>query len=89
MEKVEEDLLSATYLSLFEFFDKDPKVFLAFFNEFGGQQLNLAEHVYSREKVRDQLLKKAAQGPLDILYESKRVGYGKRWIRNLEKSVKN
>lgn len=87
MTKIEADLLNATYAQLYSFFDQDDEAFLAFFKAFGGQQLNLAEHIYSRDKVREQLLAKAAHGPLDILTESERVSYGKRWIRNLEKTV--
>jgi len=87
LTKIEADLLNQTYAQLYSFFEQDDEVFLAFFQAFGGQQLNLAEHIYSRDKVREQLLAKAAQGPLDILAESERVSYGKRWIRNLEKMV--
>lgn len=85
---IEEDLLNSTYLRFFELFNRNQKVFMEFVDEFGGQQINLSDHIYSCDKVREQLIAKASKGDLNIAAESLRVGYGKRWIRNLEKSVK-
>lgn len=87
-QQIDETLLADSYAWFYEAFNRDQATFIEFINQFGGQQINLPVHIYDREKVRQQLQERAQVGPLDVVSESQRVGYSKRWIRMIENGIK-
>lgn len=88
MEKDEKELLHATYYELYQALDGNDALLMQIWEKMGGQQVNLPDHLYDRKAVESYLMDKAQQGPLDITAESKKYGYSRRWIREVERRAK-
>lgn len=89
MDKIDETLLNDVYFQLYVFLDKDTDKLMKFVDKFGEQQVNYPVHLYDKEKVVTYLSNKSTDNQkIDVAYESRVLGYSKRWINMILRDQK-
>lgn len=89
MDGIDETLLNDVYLQIYVFLDRDKDKLREFIDKFGEQQVNYPVHLYDKEKVVTYLSKKLTENQIiDVAYESRVLGYSKRWINTIIRKQK-
>lgn len=84
MNEIDETLLNDAYFQIYVFLDRDKDKLLKFVEKFGEQQINYPVHLYERDKVVTYLSNKLSENQkIDVAYESRLLGYSKRWINTI------
>ncbi|AVH74926.1 hypothetical protein C4597_02355 [Weissella koreensis] len=84
MNEIDETLLNDAYFQIYVFLDKDKDKLVKFVDKFGEQQINFPVHLYDREKVVTYLSNKLANNQeIDVAFESRLLGYSKRWVNTI------
>lgn len=89
-KKVKKDLLNEVYLTIYDAVDENEEIFNKIVSSLSGDQWNFPEHIYSRQKVQKYIAKiHSNQSKINVDEISEETGYGKRWIKNLLRKLRN